>query len=89
MEEGQEGQEEWEGLSDEERVRRRREDRKTLVLEGCSKERFEEFFKSYRAKRVVGVRMSRFDLSFEAWDCAEWEKDARPEWKDMKSPYEV
>jgi hypothetical protein len=87
--EGQQGQEEWERLSEEEQVRRRREDRKALVLELCSREMFEEFFKSYRAKRVVGVRMSRFDLSFEAWDCAEWEKDAKPEWKDVKSPYEV
>jgi len=34
---------------------------------------------------VVGVRMSRFDLSFEAWNCAEWEKDAKREWKDVKS----
>ena len=43
----------------------------------------------YRAKIVVGVRMSRFDLSLEAWNCVEWEKDAKPEWKDVKSPYEV
>ena len=89
VEEDQEGQEEWERLDDEERARRRREDRRELVLEVCKRERFEEFFKSYRAKRVVGVRMSSFDLSFEAWDCAEWEKDARPELKDVKSPYEV
>jgi len=89
VEEGQEGQEEWEGLDEEERARRRREDRRTLVLKECTRERFDEFFKSYRAKRVVGVRMSSFDLSFEAWDCAEWEKEARLEWKDVKSPYEL
>lgn len=35
------------------------------------------------------VRMSSFDFSFEAWDFAEWEKEARPEWNDVKGHYEV
>jgi len=43
----QEGRREWEGLGEEERMRRRREDRRALVLEECRREKFEEFFRSY------------------------------------------
>lgn len=59
------------------------------VIDECSREKFERYFKTYKWKRVSGVRMSRFDLSFEAWDVPEWEKDAKPEWQNVGSPYEV
>lgn len=59
------------------------------VLDECTREKFEAYFKTYKAKRVSGVRMSKFDLSFEAWDVPESEKEAKPEWRDVGSPYEV
>lgn len=65
------------------------EDARSAVARECCRERFEEFFQVYKRKRVCGIRMSRFDLSFEAWDVPEWEKEAKPEWKDIASPYEV
>jgi len=65
------------------------EEARNALVKDCLREKFEAFFKVYKRKRVCGIRMSRFDLSFEAWDVPEWEKEARPDWTDTVSPYEL